>query len=238
MGGGRWAEPRQAEAGGGTAAGAGRMQPRPTPPPAPAAATPPAAGPEALTASARVRNAALELFAARGTKATTIRDVAKAAGVSPGLVQHHFGTKAGLRKAVDEFVLNDARETITDLPLPLDERSAEFARRMGAVVRDRPAAVLYLARSAADGDEVALETFRALVEFGVPQFKEMEKAGQLHDGLDLEWAVLEMLLFNLSSMLFRPAIEHALGESIMSEKGRQRLNAAALSLFTRGLTRS
>jgi AcrR family transcriptional regulator len=194
--------------------------------------------PQDLTAYARIRNAALELFAARGTKATTIRDVASKADVSPGLVQHHFGTKDGLRKAVDEFVLNDARQTIENLPAPLEERSAEFAKRMGAVVRDRPAAVLYLARSAADGDEVALQTFKALVEFGVPQFREMEKAGQLQEGLDLEWAVLQMLLFNLASMLFRPAIEHALGESILSEEGRQRWNQAALSLFTRGLTKS
>jgi AcrR family transcriptional regulator len=194
--------------------------------------------PQDLTAYARIRNAALELFAARGTKATTIRDVASKADVSPGLVQHHFGTKDGLRKAVDEFVLNDARQTIENLPAPLEERSAEFAKRMGAVVRDRPAAVLYLARSAADGDEVALQTFKALVEFGVPQFREMEKAGQLQEGLDLEWAVLQMLLFNLASMLFRPAIEHALGESILSDEGRQRWNQAALSLFTRGLTKS
>jgi AcrR family transcriptional regulator len=191
-----------------------------------------------LTAYARIRNAALELFAAQGTKATTIRDVANKAGVSPGLVQHHFGTKAGLRKAVDQFVLDDARWTITDLPEPLDDRSAEFAKRMGAVVRDRPAAVLYLARSASDGDDIALQTFKALVDFGVPQFREMEKAGQLQPGLDLEWSVLQMLLFNLASMLFEPAISHALGESILSEDGRKRWNKAALSLFTRGLTKS
>src|SRR3954469_20648482 len=83
--------------------------------------------PDDLTAYARIRNAALELFAARGTAATTIRDVAKAAGVSPGLVQHYFGTKAGLQKAVDEFVVADALSTITDLPDGLEERSAEFA---------------------------------------------------------------------------------------------------------------
>jgi AcrR family transcriptional regulator len=195
-------------------------------------------GDDDLTSYARIRNAALELFAARGTAATSIRDVASAAGVSPGLVQHHFGTKAGLRKAVDQFVLDDARQTITDLPKPIDERASEFASRMGAVVRDRPAAVLYLARAAGDGDEVALETFKALVEFGVPQFREMEKAGQLQPDLDLEWSVLQMLLFNLASMLFEPAISHALGESILSEHGRKRWNAAALSLFTRGLTKS
>jgi AcrR family transcriptional regulator len=190
-----------------------------------------------LTAYARIRNAALELFATRGTAATTIRDVARAAGVSPGLVQHHFGTKAGLRQALDEYVLADALATITDLPDDLDERSAEFASRMGAVMRDRPAAVLYLARAASEGSELGLEGFKAIVDFGVPQFRAMEKAGQLAPDLDLEWAVLEMLIFQLSTLMFEPAISHALGQPLLSEEGRRRVNAAATQLFTRGLTR-
>jgi len=190
-----------------------------------------------LTAYARIRNAALELFARRGVAATTIREVARAAGVSPGLVQHHFGTKAGLRKAVDEFVLADALSTITDLPEPLDERAAEFASRMGAVVRDRPAAVLYLARAASEGSGLGLEAFKEIVEFGVLQFRAMEEAGQLAPDLDLEWFVLQMLLFNLSTIMFEPAISHALGQPLLSEQGRKRVNAAATQLFTRGLIR-
>jgi AcrR family transcriptional regulator len=193
--------------------------------------------PEDLTAYARIRNAALELFATRGSAGTTIRDVARAAGVSPGLVQHHFGTKAGLRKAVDEFVLADALATITDLPDDLDERSVEFASRMGAVVRDRPEAVLYLARAASEGSELGLEAFREIVEFGVPQFRAMERRGQLSPDLDLEWAVIQMLVFQLSTVMFEPAISHALGQSLLSEAGRRRVNAAAMRLFTRGFTR-
>ena len=193
--------------------------------------------PEDLTAYARIRNAALELFATRGSAGTTIRDVARAAGVSPGLVQHHFGTKAGLRKAVDEFVLADALATITDLPDDLDERSVEFASRMGAVVRDRPEAVLYLARAASEGSELGLEAFKEIVEFGVPQFRAMEQRGQLSSDLDLEWAVIQLLVFQLSTVMFEPAISHALGQSLLSEAGRRRVNAAAMRLFTRGFTR-
>jgi TetR/AcrR family transcriptional regulator, regulator of cefoperazone and chloramphenicol sensitivity len=58
-----------------------------------------------LTARARIRDAALELFAERGYSGTSIRDVAAAAEVSPGLVQHHFGSKAGLRSACDAHVV-------------------------------------------------------------------------------------------------------------------------------------
>jgi AcrR family transcriptional regulator len=194
--------------------------------------------PDELTAYARIRNAALELFAARGVAATSIREVAQAAGVSPGLVQHHYGTKAGLQKAVDEFVVEDALWTIADLPEPLEERSAEFAARMGAVIRDRPESVRYLARAASEGSELGLRAFQEIVDFGVREFRAMENAGQLSPDLDLEWAVLQMLLFNLSTMMFQPAIEHALGESIMTEEGRRRVNAAATRLFTYGFTRT
>ncbi len=54
-----------------------------------------------LTARASIRNAALRLFAQRGHDAVTVREIATAAGVSPGLVVHHFGSKDGLRAAVD-----------------------------------------------------------------------------------------------------------------------------------------
>jgi AcrR family transcriptional regulator len=56
-----------------------------------------------LTARANIRNAALRLFAERGHDAVTVREIAAAAGVSPALVLHHFGSKDGLRAAVDDY---------------------------------------------------------------------------------------------------------------------------------------
>ena len=54
-----------------------------------------------LTARATIRNTALRLFADHGPDAVSIRRIAADAGVSPALVLHHFGSKAGLRAAVD-----------------------------------------------------------------------------------------------------------------------------------------
>ena len=56
-----------------------------------------------LTAKANIRNAALRLFAERGHDAVTVREIAAAAGVSAALVVHHFGSKEGLRAAVDSY---------------------------------------------------------------------------------------------------------------------------------------
>ena len=56
------------------------------------------------TTRAKIRDAAVVCFAENGITGTTARKVATGAGVSPGLVIHHFGTMDGLRLACDEHV--------------------------------------------------------------------------------------------------------------------------------------
>ena len=58
------------------------------------------APPGDLTARARIRDAAIRHFADEGYERTTIRGIAVTAGVSPGLLRHHFGSKEELRRAV------------------------------------------------------------------------------------------------------------------------------------------
>src|SRR5664279_4070686 len=62
---------------------------------------------EDLTGRARIREAAIRLFAEHGVEETAILDVAKQAGVSGGLIRHHFGSKDGLRVACDTYVLTE-----------------------------------------------------------------------------------------------------------------------------------
>lgn len=60
--------------------------------------------PEDLTARARIRDAALRQFGEHGFERATIRGIADAAGVSSGLVRHHFGAKETLRDACDAYL--------------------------------------------------------------------------------------------------------------------------------------
>ena len=61
-----------------------------------------------MTTPARIRDAAIELFGSRGFD-VGVRAIAEAAGVSPGLVIHHFGSKDGLRKACDDYIAEEIR---------------------------------------------------------------------------------------------------------------------------------
>jgi AcrR family transcriptional regulator len=56
------------------------------------------------TAKARLRDAAIEIMAESGTHGLTARGVADRAGLSPGLIRHHFGSMSELVVACDQFV--------------------------------------------------------------------------------------------------------------------------------------
>src|SRR5213082_2365926 len=128
-----------------------------------------AVDPSDLNTQARIRNAALEAFARRGIAGTSIRDVARAADVSPGLVQHYFPSKAALRQGVNEYVTGVVAGAFEHLPeLPTGAaRADELGRRITGIFREHPLALLYGARAVVEQDETALglfDTFVALAE--------------------------------------------------------------------------
>lgn len=66
-----------------------------------------------LTARARIREAAIRCFAEAGFDAP-FRTIAARADVSPGLITHHFGSKAALRSECDAEVLRRYGELKTE----------------------------------------------------------------------------------------------------------------------------
>ncbi|QBI18816.1 TetR/AcrR family transcriptional regulator [Egibacter rhizosphaerae] len=112
--------------------------------------------PSDLTARARIRDAALEQFAEKGIEGATMRGIASAAGVSLGLVQHHFGTKAGLRVACDELVI----EVFNRRVLHLHEKGQlADANALGDLFAEGPLLMRYLSRAALEGSQTADEVF-------------------------------------------------------------------------------
>jgi TetR/AcrR family transcriptional regulator, regulator of cefoperazone and chloramphenicol sensitivity len=110
---------------------------------------------EDLTGRARIRDAALEVFAERGTKGATVQLIAAAAGVSTGLIRHHFGSKEGLRQACDEYaigtLLHQARRALEE-----DTAAPGF---LDSMYRASGSSTRYLARALVEGSPAAAALF-------------------------------------------------------------------------------
>lgn len=108
--------------------------------------------PDDLTARARIRDAALVQFAERGIKGATIKGIAERAGVSPGLVQHHFGTKDNLREACDAAVIEVFRRQTTRGAASGEITKPDF---IAGLYDASPPLIRYLARAAVEGGPAA-----------------------------------------------------------------------------------
>ncbi|RRO17570.1 TetR/AcrR family transcriptional regulator [Saccharopolyspora rhizosphaerae] len=85
-----------------------------------------------------------ELFATRGFLATTVRDIAEAAGILSGSLYHHFDSKEAMVDEILREFLDDQRQAnakiIEEAP---DPRTAltELIKRSYAALRKHPAAI-------------------------------------------------------------------------------------------------
>ncbi|MFD0440400.1 TetR/AcrR family transcriptional regulator [Streptomyces chartreusis] len=113
----------------------------------------------------RILDAAREEFAERGYDKTSVRGIAKAAGVDSALVHHYFGTKEQVFEAAVEVALVPAlavRDAV--LEVPLDDVGESLTRFLFGLwenpVTRRP--LLAIVRSAVN-NEAAATVFRRLV---------------------------------------------------------------------------
>lgn len=84
---------------------------------------------------------AIEVVRERSFSGATVFEVAKAAGVTPGALQHHFGSKAALMmRVVDEVLRSSGPEGIAwpDPALPLERRATALVQALWDRVYEPP----------------------------------------------------------------------------------------------------
>ncbi len=133
-----------------------------------------------LTTTARIRDAAIELFGRDGFD-VGVRAIAKAAGVSPALVIHHFGSKDGLRKACDTYLTESIRESKSE-SLQTHDPAAWF----GAIaeIEDFAPLTAYLVRTMQTGGELARALWRTMIDNAEQYIDEGVRAGTIKPSRD------------------------------------------------------
>jgi AcrR family transcriptional regulator len=172
-----------------------------------------------LTAKARIRNAALELYATKGERNTTVREVAQVAGVTHGLVVHHFINKEGLHKAVQQHVVDLLRQALSAVPTDGTPREIGKARdaSVARMYSEHPVYLRYIRRQLLDPEDVDRELLDVLAEFTRAQVRDLRAAGIAPLKTPEPIQVFAVLMRELAPRLLEPMVQriwrHLAGKS-------------------------
>ena len=174
-----------------------------------------------LTARARIRDAAIKLFAERGVDGATVRDIAQEAGVSSGLLRHHFGSKEGLRDACDEWALSE-----------LTKVSGQFTefRSLDGLTPRIMLLQRYLIRSMMDGSPTGAAMFDRMIEYGEQWLATTDLKVADPRAFVAVLSVMKMSLFTMRDLMSR-----ALGADVTEPAAWARMLQASLDLFSQPL---
>ncbi|RVW02104.1 TetR/AcrR family transcriptional regulator [Rhodococcus xishaensis] len=188
-----------------------------------------------LNTRARIRDAAIRVFGEQGFGAG-IRAVATAAGVSPGLVNHHFGSKKGLRAACDGHVLAAIASEKRDMLTASDP--GRMLASMSEIEQYAPL-VAYLVRSFQAGGELAESLFEDMVA-GVEEYLDAAvEEGRVRPSRDPTGRARYLAMNSLGTTLLflqmhadtNGSVDHARALRQLSDE----IALPGLELFTEGL---
>ena len=160
------------------------------------------------TARARIRDAAIACFGRDGVGSTSVRAIATAAGVSPALVIHHFGSKDALRIACDQYVARAVREQKTS---SIAEGNALDPL---AALRDwtaGPPVLRYLARTLADGTPEVAELIDEMVADAVTYLDQGVQAGLIKPSADPRGRAAVLTVWSLGALVLGEHVRRLLG---------------------------
>jgi AcrR family transcriptional regulator len=180
-----------------------------------------------LTARARIREAALVHFARDGYDRTTIRAIARTAGVSPGLLRHHYGSKEDLREACDQYVFE-----------MLHEANAQVLADPGASARIRQTSRpfgSYVARSLAEGSPTVGPIFDELVTMSEEWLERSDDARADTPTVDRRVRAALVTAMKIGIPLLHEHVSRALGIDMFEPEGEQLVALALLDIYSHPL---
>jgi len=159
------------------------------------------------TGKARIRDAAIACFADVGASQTTARRVAAEAGVSPGLVMHHFGSMEGLRSACDDHVV----ETIRTMKTQTMSEGAGIdilAALRHTDVGNIPA---YLARMLGEDTPASQRLIDEIVSDAETYLERGVESGMMRPSDDPRGRAAIMVFWSLGALMLHRHVERILG---------------------------
>lgn len=196
--------------------------------------------PDRLNGRERILDEAMQLFAELGFDSVTVRDIAAKADVSVGLINHHFGSKEGLREAVDAKFIRQFEEVLDSTPPSMGQMRMEdfFAWVDDWISRHQatwPITVRYFRRALLEESEWGASIFEKFFNIARTSIDRMDAQGLLRPDVDRLWLPFLMVYLEIGTSLLDPYVTKMLGRSGFESDLWKRRHRAYLSLIYRGV---
>jgi len=187
----------------------------------------------------RLIDAALKLFGEKGFDAVRARDVAAEAGVSHGLIRHHFSSMDGLRKAVDQSIGARFQHLLDQVPMGNpDELLGELMAAAEATYMDPVAAEqwwTYLRRSFLENSDASQELFDALADYYDEAMVRWGASDRIRDDMDPTWQALFHLFLDMGTMTIAPFVKRRYGLRLSDRGTMEQRNRYIKDIVENGL---
>ena len=190
----------------------------------------------------RLIKVAMRMFADKGYDGITVRDISAAADVSVGLINHHFGSKEGLREAVDKYFIEQFEEVLfEERPVPASEaeglaQSVEFTENwINRHIDDWDLTKAYMRRALLEGSDWGAGLFERFYNVVRTSVDRMDADGKIRPDVDRLWLPLLIMYLELGTLLLEPYVDRVLGKSGFDRELWRRRHRAYIDLMYRGV---
>jgi AcrR family transcriptional regulator len=195
---------------------------------------------DAKTGKDRILLCAMELFAEKGYDGVTTRDIAAKADVSVGLINHHYGSKEGLRQAVDGYFLAQfERFYVGDGGNVEDKPGRDVVRSVdewvAGIADEWPVFCRYFRRALLEETEWGAALFKRYYDIVRSSIDRLDAKGRIRPDVDRLWLPFLFIFLETGTLLMDPYIKQILGRSGFEEDLWKRRYRAYGQMIARGV---
>lgn len=189
-------------------------------------------------ARAKILAAAEGLFAARGFAGTSVRDIARSAGVNGAMIHYYFGNKEGLYRAIIETAASTVQAllmTATSGAQTLEETLCRFVTEYAKYIFSHPNLARVLHRELLAGGAHLKRMMQPATNYKILReaLSDALKQGEMRK-IDIDLAPISLMGMIVVFQLIQPVIPIAVDGGGYDESFIKRLSDHTVDLFLHG----
>jgi AcrR family transcriptional regulator len=186
----------------------------------------------AIDTRAQLIEVATSAFARDGVASTSLRAIAKEAGVSPALVVHHFGSR---KKLIEDCIIKALGLWVSEKQEFVDVSLSTALSKWQGAIAEHGVKLQFFRQVLIAGGEPANILFSRMVKESEMMIQAQIDKGQMRKIENLPDLALLMTLHGLAPLIMQDQVNNQLGGNFLEPELGSRLTSASLEIYRRGI---